>query len=278
MTNTYETRLIRVLDYIHDNPAGDLSLDALADVAALSRFHFHRVFQAILGETAAQSVRRMRMHRASVALVQTDLSLAKIARLVGYPNLASFTRSFAESYGTPPAAFRAKGELRPLLPTFAIGEPLMHPVEIRQEPTRRLGAMPHQGPYQEIGRAFEKLSAVVGARGLFAQAGQMIGVYYNDPDITPLADLNSHAGFVFPPTTTLDPPIATLTLPAGRHAVLLYKGPYTGLPKAYEQLFKNWLPSSGETPANAPAFEIYLNSPMDTEPEQLLTEICLPLA
>ena len=31
MTNSYETRLIRVLDYIHDNPAGDLSLDALAD-------------------------------------------------------------------------------------------------------------------------------------------------------------------------------------------------------------------------------------------------------
>ncbi|MEO5619329.1 MAG: AraC family transcriptional regulator, partial [Cypionkella sp.] len=47
MTQSYETRLLRVLDYIHDNPAGDLTLDALAEVAALSRFHFHRVFHAM---------------------------------------------------------------------------------------------------------------------------------------------------------------------------------------------------------------------------------------
>ena len=52
--NVTENRMIRVLDHIHDNPAGDLSLDALADVAAMSRFHWHRVFRAITGETAAQ--------------------------------------------------------------------------------------------------------------------------------------------------------------------------------------------------------------------------------
>lgn len=60
MANDYERRLMRVLDYIHDNPAGDLSLDALADVAALSRFHFHRVFRAMTGQTVAQAVRRLR--------------------------------------------------------------------------------------------------------------------------------------------------------------------------------------------------------------------------
>ena len=57
MANDYENRLLRVLDYIHNNPAGDLSLDQLADVAALSRFHFHRVFAAIMGETAANALR-----------------------------------------------------------------------------------------------------------------------------------------------------------------------------------------------------------------------------
>ena len=61
MANHYEKRLLRVLDHIHDNPAGDLSLDALADVAALSRFHWHRIFRAMTGETAHQTVKRMRM-------------------------------------------------------------------------------------------------------------------------------------------------------------------------------------------------------------------------
>lgn len=62
----YEARLLRVLDHIYRNPEGDLSLDALADVVAMSRFHWHRVYQAMTGETCAEAVRRIRMHRAAV--------------------------------------------------------------------------------------------------------------------------------------------------------------------------------------------------------------------
>ena len=72
MTNANERRLLRVLDHIHDNPAGDLSLDALSDVAAMSRFHWHRVFRAMTGETLAQAVRRIRMQRASYLLAMTE--------------------------------------------------------------------------------------------------------------------------------------------------------------------------------------------------------------
>jgi len=53
MPSPYETRILRVLAYIHDNPTADLSLDRLADVAAMSRFHWHRVFRAMTGETCA---------------------------------------------------------------------------------------------------------------------------------------------------------------------------------------------------------------------------------
>ncbi len=277
MTNGYETRLIRELDFIHDDPAGDLSLDALADVAALSRFHFHRVFHAVIGETVAAAVRRMRVYRASVALVQTTAPLAKIAHAVGYPNLASFTRSFAELYGVPPAAFRAKGELRPLPPLFRTGVPPMYAVEIRQDPARRLAAMPHKGAYTEIGRAFEKGGAVLAARKLMGACGGMVGVYYDDPAAVAVADLRSHAGFEIG-SGPIDPPLELVNLPAGRNAVLRFKGSYSGLPAAYEQLYRNWLPGSGETPADSPVFEVYLNTPMDTAPEELLTEICLPLA
>lgn len=278
MANDYEKRLIRVLDYIHDNPTGDLSLDALAEVAALSRFHFHRVFHAMMGETAATSVRRMRMYRASLALLRARTPLAKIARDVGYPNLASFSRSFAESYGLSPAAFRTKGELRPPLPTFNTGEHLMFPVEIRHEPARRIAAMPHAGSYMHISRAFEKLGVTIAARGLFPQVGKMIGVYYDSPaDVAP-ENLRSHAGFEVAAQTPIDTPMEEVNLPAGRYAVLSFKGPYAGLTAAYNQLLGDWLPKSNEPIADVPMFEIYLNTPMDTAPENLLTEICLPLA
>lgn len=44
MSQSYELRVLGVLRYIYKNPAGDLSLDALADVASMSRIHCHRVF------------------------------------------------------------------------------------------------------------------------------------------------------------------------------------------------------------------------------------------
>ncbi len=163
-------------------------------------------------------------------------------------------------------------------PNFIEGETPMHPIEIRHEPARRLAAVAHLGPYTEINRAFETLGAIIGARGLFPHAGMMFGVYYEDPSTTPATALRSHAGIAFPDSVQLDPPLEIVHLPEGPHAVLTYKGPYSGLPAAYEQLYHRWLPTSGHHPTKAAPFEIYHNNPMDTAPEDLLTEICVPLA
>jgi len=59
--------------------------------------------------------------------------------------------------------------------------------------------------------------------------------------------------------------------------MLLHNGPYAELEKSYDWLYCNWLPQSGEQPADAPAYEEYLNSPQDTAPAELLTQICMPL-
>ena len=277
MANANERRLLRVLDHIHDNPAGDLSLDALSDIAAMSRFHWHRVFRAMTGETLAQAVRRIRMQRASYQLVMTDQPLASITASVGMENLASFTRCFTEQFGMSPTVFRKRGELRPFIHPQKPEPPIMHPVAIRTEPAIQLAALPHKGAYHEISRAFQKLSAVMASRDLFRSAGRMVGVFYDDPQSVPAADLRSHAAFEITGRADLSDPLVSVTLPAGSQAVLTYKGPYAGLPAAYDQLFGLWLPTSGEEPADAPSFEVYLNSPMDTAPEELMTELHLPL-
>lgn len=277
MANSYEKRLMRVWDHIHENPGGDLSLDALADVAALSRFHFSRVFHAMTGQTVAQAVRRLRLYRASVALVTGKAPVAEVARAVGYDNLNAFARAFSDAYAMTPTAFRKRGELRPPNPEFRTGEPAMYPTEIRHEPARRIGALPHRGPYNEISRAYDKLGAILGARGLWPLAGAMVAVYYDDPAATPPAELRSHAGVVFGPDVVLEAPLEVVDLPAGPHAVMRYRGPYSGLGAAYEHLFGQWLRVSGRELADGPVFEIYLNTPMDTAPEDLVTEICVPL-
>ena len=277
MPSPYEARLIRVLDYIHDNPAGDLSLDRLAEVAAMSRFHWHRVFHGMTGETCAQAVRRIRLHRAACWLVQSPDSLETIARRAGYDTAPSFTRAFKAGYGLTPHAFRKRGELRPHLAIPERGDLPMYPVDVAHAEDLRLAALPHKGLYLEISRTFEKVSAIFTSRNLWGAARGMAGVYYDDPNAVAAEDLRSHAGVRVAEAFAIPEDLEEVRVPAGRTAILHYKGPYSNLKPAYDYLFGAWLPDSGEEPRDAPCYEVYLNSPLDTAPEDLLTEICLPV-
>lgn len=277
MGHSYEARIRRVLDYIFDNPAGDHSLDRMADVAAMSRFHWHRVFHAMTGETCAQASRRIRLHRAACWLVQSDRPVATIARDAGYGSVQSFTRAFGDAYGQAPAEFRRHGRIAPAPVFTREGHKTMYDVEIENHPDRRLLALPHKGSYMNIGKAFENLAAAITARGRWPDVRASVGVYYDDPTAVAEEDLRSHAGVVVDANTAGEDGLEDVTLAGGRFAVLHYKGPYAGIPKAYPYLYGEWLASSGEEPRDAPSFEVYLNNPMDTAPEDLLTDICMPI-
>jgi AraC family transcriptional regulator len=106
----------------------------------------------------------------------------------------------------------------------------------------------------------------------------MAGVYYDDPSAVPESQLRSHAAFEVGEDFQVEAPLEEIRLPAGRHAVLEHTGPYSGLQAAYDQLYRDWLPASGEDPADRPVFEVYRNTPMDAAPEALRTDIMLPLA
>jgi len=275
---SYEQRVLRVLQYIHDNPAGDLSLDALSEVACMSRFHWHRVFHAMTGETCAQAVRRIRLSLAASWLNNYDFSVKDVATRAGYPNLHSFTRAFSERYGIPPAAFRKAGLAGPLQTQSLRGEFTMFKVETSAVPERQLGAIMHRGAYTEIGSCFERLAKLATEQNLWPSVKGMIGVHYDDPNVVKATNLRSHAGLWFTKDTAIPEPLEEIVLPAGNSAILHYKGPYTALKVAYDFLYGDWLPKSGFELADAAPYELYLNSPDDTLESELLTDIVLPLA
>lgn len=276
MSGRYEDRIVRVIEHICANPAGDLSLDALADIAAMSRFHWHRVFRAMTGETAAEAVRRIRMQRASFWIIRGD-PVGEVAQRVGYPSVRSFSRAFAEVFGRTPVAFRIRGEALSPFTMIRKGKTAMFDITIRPEPARRLFAVKHSGPYMDIARSFEKLTAVVSARNLWHEARGMVGVYYDDPSSVKPGDLRSHAGVVVGDAIPLPEGLEDVRLPGGKTAVLRFKGHYSGLPAAYDYLYGVWLPQSGEEAGDSPPFEFYVNSPMDTAAEDLLTDVSVPL-
>lgn len=274
----YHDRLRRVLTHIHDNLDGDLSLDTLAEVACLSRFHWHRVFRAMTGETLADAIRRIRLLRAANALVLENDPIPEIARRFGYPNLASFSRAFRSAHGASPGAFRALGRQIANDLRLNTGEMTMHPVTIEDLPPARAAGVAHKGPYPEISKAFQQLGAILASRGLFPHALGMVAVYSDAPGSKPEAELSSHGAVIigdgFPPNV---PGLEYFDLVGGKHAVMAHRGPYATLGAAYEWLYGTWLPQSGEEPRDAPPVELYVNDPRNTAPGDLRTDIRLPL-
>lgn len=277
MSLTYEQRVLRVLQYIHENPSDDLSLDALADIALMSRFHWHRVFHAMTGETCAQAVRRIRLYRAATWLSNSDTPVAEIASRVGYPNVQSFNRAFSDRFGVSPAAYKIEGghKLPASLPSK--GKFIMFKIEIENASAHRLGALLHQGSYNGIGQCFEKLVSIASMEQLWPRSRGMVGVHYDDPNVVSEANLRSHAGLVIADNDPLPDSLEEVIVPANQCAVLHYKGPYMAIKVAYDYLYGDWLPKSGREPADSPPWEVFLNSPSDTEESELLTNIMLPL-
>lgn len=185
MNAPYQDRIFRVIDHIYANPGADLRLDELADMAAMSRFHWPNlckrgVFRAVTGETLADAARRIRMRRAAYWLISTDWPLG---RACGCLNLQSFTRTFANLHGLTPAAYRNRGAWVPSAAPSPKGDHPMLLVIIRTLPARRLAAMPRKGAYPRIGQSFEKVGAVFATRNLGVH--QAVEHYLNSPADTP---------------------------------------------------------------------------------------------
>ncbi len=121
-----------------------------------------------------------------------------------------------------------------------------------------------------------RLGAIVGPAGLLAQPGvAMVAIYHDDPETKPAAELRSEAGLVVPATIALPEELHEVTLPAGRYATTTHRGPYEGLGDAWAHFMGRWLAQSGHRVGPGAMFELYRNSPMDTPPSDLVTELYL---
>jgi len=273
---SYETRVNRVTQFIYDHLDEALDLDRLADVAAMSRWHWHRVYAAMRGETVTAAVRRLRLQRAADLLANSADSIEEVARRSGYDNLQSFTRIFAEAYGMPPARYRKEGS-HIAFNAAENGAPNEHyDVQIRPVPAMTLVTAPHTGSYMDVGQAFGRLFGRLAMLGLLADRTKMIGIYLDDPSAVAEDELRSLAGALIEGEVPAD--MASYETPARDYAVLRHKGPYSDMRPAYRWMFGTWLPQSGREAADAPVLEEYLNNPRDTSPAELLTDLYLPLA
>ncbi|MGG5887694.1 AraC family transcriptional regulator [Falsiroseomonas sp. HC035] len=275
----YGRRIGRAIALIAADPARNPGLEELAAAAAFSPYHFHRIYREITGETPAETLARERLSRAAGLLVRDGLPVALVAKRSGYGSAAAFTRAFRAAYGTPPAAYRDSGGIGAALPapTSTPQEIGMFDIEIRHEPALRLAALAHRGPYAGMGTVFDRLMAWAVARRLVGPETRFLGLYHNDPATVPERELLSDACVTVPAGVEGSDGVRILDLPASRVAVLVFKGPYAELEQAYTWLYRDWLPASGEEPADQPPREDYLNDCRSLPPAEWMTAVMLPL-
>jgi AraC-like DNA-binding protein len=90
--------------YIDAAFAEDLTLDAIAKAANLSRAHFLRAFTASFGQTPYQALRARRLAEAERLIRSGTCSVSEAAVAVGYANFSAFSRAFKAVYGTSPSS------------------------------------------------------------------------------------------------------------------------------------------------------------------------------
>jgi AraC family transcriptional regulator len=292
---SYKPRILRALVYLQAHLDEEVPLNDLAAVACFSPYHFHRIFRGMVGEPVAEHVRRLRMERAAHRLRFTSKSITNIALEAGYDTHESFTCAFHAEFGRSPSTFRADhhaaihAAARCGIHYSDSGSPndFAQPrfdgkrLKVRKQhlPLMRVAFLRHVGPFHTVGSTWSRLMAWAGRAGLFSSMAGTLGVCHDDPDITAPENLRYDAAIIIRHAEIRpEGDIGFQEIGPGEYAVAAHMGPYEKLGETYARMCGEWLPESGFELSAGPALEFYRNSPMDTSPENLLTEIYLPLA
>ena len=99
-------RAVETASWIEANSHLAIDLDAAADQAGISPFHFLRLFAKVLGVTPHQYLVRSRLRQAARLLTEENIAITDIAYDVGFGDLSNFVRTFHRAAGVSPGVFR----------------------------------------------------------------------------------------------------------------------------------------------------------------------------
>jgi len=99
-------RAVETAQWIEANSDQPIDLDAAANQAGISPFHFLRLFSRVLGVTPHQYLVRSRLRHAARLLTEEDIAITDVAYDVGFGDLSNFVRTFHRAAGVSPGAFR----------------------------------------------------------------------------------------------------------------------------------------------------------------------------
>lgn len=280
----YAGRIETVLAHIEGLGSGaQPSLDELAKVAAISPFHFHRVWRVMTGETVFESLRRVQMGRALSAMKAGEAQVAEVAEAAGYASGQSFARSLKAFAGASASELRADpAKMAAFEARIAHGlrgededVPAMDVRIVELEPLKIL-AMRNVGAYESLfngyGRLFEAIAEWAGpeaVRGIH-------GVWLDDPKTSAPEEFRFDCAFAVAKDGT--PPAGTRweDAPVGPCLCVRHVGDYDRLHDVIDWLYVAALEAGMEL-RDAPLFTHYIDDPEGRAADELRTDVYLPI-
>ena len=288
MNKEYKARIDRVLQYIDINLTNKISLADVAEVSHFSAFHFHRIFSGIVGETVNDYIARRKLECAVNLLVfKKDLSITQVAFDSGFSSSANFSKAVKLHFGFSPSEIRNPDKIKDskigkisskygkafnpfdLYPNRITNDVMNDShlkdidmsIEVRELSRQRVCTFSSQGGYapEAIYGAWDKLINWAGNHGIKPEQQQRFAFAYDNPVVTPIDKCRYDASIVIEDDMPVNLPFETSEIPAGKYAVLYYKGSPEETLKAQMSIYSDWLPNSGFEPDDFPLLENYLN-------------------
>ena len=287
--DTYIARMQRVLDYIDQHLDDDLDLDTVANVAAFSRFHFHRQFTATFDMTVHRYIQLARLKRASHQLSGDVQSITDTAMDAGYDAPDAFARAFRQRVGQSPSEFQASPNWASWLAAFGpfdiARSKLMQitfsadDIAITDVPVTPVAIIEHRGDRANFDETRQRFIDARKAHGLSPETSPMFMVFRSEREPANPADYSADLCFETNQPIDADHPyLKAGEIPGGRCAVLRYPGNTHNLEPAALYLYHDWLPASGEEARDFPIYSRrYLSPIAGISAYEPVVELYLPL-
>jgi AraC family transcriptional regulator len=251
----------KALWFIESHLADALSLDEIAAIGGISRFHMVRAFAAATGLSVMRYVRARRLSEAARALADGAPDILSLALEADYGSHEAFTRAFRDRFGVTPEAVRASARFdnlplqEPIMmdstaldnipaPRFVTSTPLLI-AGLGERYTWESGAA-IPGQWQRFHQCVQNIP---GRIGLVAY-----GVCCNGDDA---GNFDYIAGVEVSDFSDLPRAFSRVRIPEQKYAVFAHGDHISTIRRTINTIWNQWLPASGLKAADAPNFERY---------------------
>jgi AraC family transcriptional regulator len=277
----YVKRTLKVLIYIEDHLDEDLTLEQLAKIACYSPFHFHRIFQAIVGETVHCYVKRLRMQAAAGKLRYTEQPVTAIALDASFETPSAFTRAFKQFMGSSPKNYRSLYAAVNTVTQKMKELPMIKPDKIEKSlPDLSLLFVRRYGNYtQSPSAAWRAMNDFIDENRLDRSKIRYFGISHDDPQVATEEKLRYDAAILITEERKEKGEVGRQVLKGGKYAIFTHHGSYDSLEETFNRVFLKWLPDSTETfdESRAVFCEYFNMECQKTDPAKLMTKLYIPL-